>query len=179
MAKLARRQRLLLLELERVEAALRLRQAKLERCPLLGGQVGRRQLDLQAGDLLAQRLQRPGPRVDLRLDVLDRDVLVDDLAERRQLDDGGLHLADRDPQHEVGSTRLLARPVLDRADVAAERSRQVERLLRSGRQVVDAELHLDRVELRPRAARRQRRSLSGSFRRVQPPSAVGRRRAES
>ena len=62
-------------------------------------------------------------------------MLVDDLAERGELDERRLHRADRDAQDEIGGAALAAGAVVDAAHVAVEARASAERPLRRRRQV--------------------------------------------
>ncbi len=64
---------------------------------------------LPGGELRLEPLDLARRRVDLRLDVLDRDVLADDRAERREARDGLLHVLLGDAQDEVRVAGALLR----------------------------------------------------------------------
>src|SRR5207244_6625034 len=100
--------------------------------------LGRLPRLLQNGDPPAKRLYLLEARVELRLDVLDGDVLGEDRAQRREADDRLLDASDRDPQDEIGGPPAAARAVVDRAHVAAEGAGQAKRSLRRAGEVLDA-----------------------------------------
>ena len=80
-----------------------------------------------------QPAQEPVRRVDLRLQILDRDVGRHDRAEARQPPDRRLDARDGNLQHEARRARPRAGVDLHRLQVAAERVRDRECLVRGGR----------------------------------------------
>ena len=144
------------------------------------GQRRALELRLELRDHVALRLQLPEPPVDLRLHVLDRDVLVEDRAERRVLDERLLDAPDRDADDDVRRAALGAGAVLDAAHVAVEVARQPQGALRRRREVGDLQGQLGLVELR--AARRRGQAgppprLPGDGRHRRAPSSVSGRRS--
>ena len=95
---------------------------------LLG--VGRLRLALPVGEPRLEPVDLAGGRVDLGLDVLDRDVLADDRPERREPRDGALDVLLRDAQDDRRVARAALRVDVERLRVAAERAGDRDRLLR-------------------------------------------------
>ena len=93
--------------------------------------LGRLSLLLPGGALRDEPLDLAGRRVDLVLDVLDRDVLADDRPERREAIDGLLNVLLRDAQDEVRVAGALLGIDVERRGIAAERARDRDRLLRA------------------------------------------------
>src|SRR5439155_5895842 len=86
------------------EAPLRLVELELQTQP----HVGRQRLLQRGGDAcdLELQLQNALPlRADDRIQILDRDVLLEHGAERRQPDQRALHVRNRNAQHEIGFPR--------------------------------------------------------------------------
>ena len=116
-------------------------------------------LDLGAelGQPLLQPLERARLSVDPGLEVLDRDVCADDRAERAELLHRVLDPRPRHLEHEVGLTVLALRIDVDRVRVPAQRSRDLQRLVRRLRdrgRVLEPERQRREVPLRVGAARR-------------------------
>jgi hypothetical protein len=95
------------------------------------------------------RLQQAEPPVELGLRVLDRDVLVENLSERRITHQRLLDAADGDADDEIRGAALAAGAVLDAAYVAVDVARQAESALRRRREIRDLQRQLGLVELRP------------------------------
>ena len=122
----------------------------------------------QLGDLRAQVGHLAVAPVQLPLDVLDRDVVGEDRPERGQPRERGLHLRDRDAESQV---RVACAPVgarVDAEDVPAPAARELDRTLRRRREVGDAQVQVDRVELVARTAWRQGRGVGLPRRREEP-----------
>src|SRR5581483_6777368 len=145
-AHLPQERRLLLLEDD--EAAALRDQPVLERPALVRRQRRALEPRLQLGDHVADRLHLPEAPVDRRLDVLDRRVLVDDVAERGEGDDRLLDAADRYAHDEVGAAAPGAGAVVDAAYVAAVGAGQPQRALGRRRQARHLQGQLGLVPLR-------------------------------
>src|SRR5262249_18101104 len=106
-------------------------------------------------DRVAQRLHLAEPPVELLLDVLDRDVLVEDRAQRGEADERLLDAADRNTENEIRRPALGTGAVLDAAHVAAEPARQAKRTFGRRREALHLQRQLGLVELRPAGCRRE------------------------
>ena len=159
--------------------------ARLERRPGLGVEVGAGETGGEARDLPAQRRLALRQLVDLTLEVVDLHLLGDDLAEPRQAHERVLHVRGRHLQRQRRDAGVGG-GVRDRDDVAAEVTRDLERLLRRSGETVDVlhrEGQLGRVALGAARRRCRRGCVGGRGRRAglelgcgRHPSARGGRR---